>query len=92
MITEKNLIRHELIGLSVEVLEASNQRQIGIKGKVVDETRDTLKIEDGEKVKMVPKENTVFVFEVPSDGSLKVEGSIIKSRPEDRIGKRYKKW
>ncbi|MFB6076435.1 MAG: ribonuclease P protein component 1 [Candidatus Aenigmatarchaeota archaeon] len=92
MITEKNLIRHEIIGLSVVVKDASNPTQIGVSGRVVDETRDTLKIEDNENIKTIPKENTTFVFDVPSNGSLKVDGNIIKSRPEDRTGKRYKKW
>jgi ribonuclease P protein subunit POP4 len=36
MISARNLIRHELIGLDVEVVESTNRIQVGIKGLVVD--------------------------------------------------------
>ena len=41
---KKNLYPHELIGEEVEVIESSNQSQVGIKGKVIDETKSTLNI------------------------------------------------
>ncbi|MBP2200918.1 ribonuclease P protein subunit POP4 [Methanococcus voltae] len=41
----KDILRHELIGLSVEVIQCNNKQLIGKKGVVVDETRNTLTIE-----------------------------------------------
>ena len=44
-LSPQNLIHHELIGLEAEVIYSTNNTQIGIKGKVIDETKNTMKIE-----------------------------------------------
>ena len=51
MLTPKNLVKHELIGLKVKVTISTNKKQEGLEGIVVDETRNTLIIEtsSGEK-------------------------------------------
>jgi len=79
--TAENLSRHELIGLRVEVEEHSDSNKEGISGKVLDETRDMLRI--GEK--WVEKEGSVFLFEL-EDSKVRIKGDIIKKRPEDRVG------
>lgn len=79
--TPENLPRHELIGLQVKVLEASNENYIGISGEVLDETRDTMNI-DG---KTVEKKSCVFVFDLPSGEEVKIKGKIIAKRPEERL-------
>jgi ribonuclease P protein subunit POP4 len=45
MITPENLARHELIGLACRVRESSNRALIGLEGRVVDESRQTLTLE-----------------------------------------------
>ena len=47
MITPQNIARHELVGLEVEVTHGLHGDLEGIKGKVVDETKNTLTIDDG---------------------------------------------
>jgi len=79
--TPENLPKHELIGLNVEVVEASNDNYIGISGEVLDETRDTLNI-DG---KTVEKKSSVFLFELPTGEEVKIKGDLIAKRPEDRL-------
>ena len=92
MISSKNLIYHELIGLNVEIIDSSAESLIGIKGKVIDETKKTLMIETSDKnEKLVAKDVSIFQFEVPDGTYLEVDGRILLSRPEDRIKKRYKK-
>ena len=94
MRTKKNLIRHEFIGLRVEVIESSNKYSIGLKGKVIDETKNMIKIEtkNGEE-KMIPKEKTVFKFWIPGrKGFVTIRGDEIVVRPEDRIKKKFKRW
>ena len=92
MISSNNLIYHELIGLNVEITDSSAESLIGIKGKVVDETKKTLIIETSDKnEKLVAKDVSIFQFEVPDGTYLEVNGKILLSRPEDRIKKRYKK-
>jgi ribonuclease P protein subunit POP4 len=93
MITPQNLVRHELIGLKVKIAGSTNKAMIGTEGKVVDETRNTLILEVLGKDKKFVKEQCVFSFYLPgSKNWVKVDGSILVARPEDRIKKKLKKW
>ena len=80
-VTPENIIRHELIGLNVEVISCSDPEKEGLSGKVLDETRDTLRIEDHKVV----KNNCRFLFKLTSGEEVEVEGESIQGRPEDRI-------
>ncbi|NYT00872.1 MAG: ribonuclease P protein component 1 [Methanocellales archaeon] len=84
-ITPTNLIYHELIGLFAEVVASTNSSLVGIKGKVVDETRNMLVIED----KKIPKECSTFAFSIPNN-KVKVDGVLLVSRPEDRMKRRIR--
>ncbi|MDD2665622.1 MAG: ribonuclease P protein component 1 [Methanocellales archaeon] len=89
-ISPNNLIFHELIGLFAEVSASTNSSLVGIKGKVVDETRNLLVIEN----KKIPKSCSTFVFSIPNN-KVKVDGKLLVSRPEDRIKRRLrggKRW
>ena len=92
MISAKNLIRHELIGLTVEVAESKNNSQVGIKGMVVDETKNTLSIETKNGIKKIKKDGSKFIFKIPDGKKVKVDGKKIVARPEDRIKLKVKKW
>jgi len=91
-ITPKNLVRHELISLEVEIKQSTNTSQIGLKGKVIDETYSTFKIETKKGEKIIPKENTVFIFTIPNGTKVQVDGNLLVNRPEDRIKKKLPKW
>jgi ribonuclease P protein subunit POP4 len=92
MITPKNLVRHELIGLEVRVVKSANPSQAGLSGRVVDESRNILTIETSKGVRNLPKDSCVFSFRLPSGEWVRVEGSLLVARPEDRIKKRLRKW
>jgi ribonuclease P protein subunit POP4 len=92
MISPKNLVRHELIGLTVEVAESTNKFQIGIKGTIVDETKNILTIETGNRLKKIQKKGSVFIFKIPDGKKVKVNGNKIAVRPEERIKLKVKKW
>jgi ribonuclease P protein subunit POP4 len=93
MITAKNIVRHELIGLKVKVVDSKNKDNIGKEGKVVDETRNTLVVEcEDEKQRTFIKDHCVFSFELPSGEKVRVDGSLLVGRPEDRIKKKLKRW
>jgi ribonuclease P protein subunit POP4 len=79
-----DLRRRELIGLNVEVLESTCELYLGIRGRVVDESRNTLTIEQNGNEKRVPKDCCRFRFEEGSKTYV-VSGKDIKFRPEDRI-------
>ena len=78
--------RREFIGLEAEVLESTCAEYLGIRGRVVDETRNTLTIEQDGRERMVPKDCCKFRF-AEGEGSFVVSGKDIKFRPEDRIKK-----
>ncbi len=86
MITPTNLIRHELIGLDVVVSASLNPLSVGIQGKLVDETQQTLTINTKKGDKKILKRMSTFVFNV--DGKkVEVKGSVIAKRPWERISK-----
>lgn len=80
------ILAHEWIGLEVEVIDSPNSSEIGIKGIVVDETMNTLKIKTEKGLKIVAKKGRTF--RVRFEGKvLRVKGDLIAFRPEDRIKK-----
>jgi len=92
MISAKNLIRHELIGLDVEVVGSTNKFHVGIKGLVVDETKNLLIIETRKGIKKIQKKGAKFIFTIPDGKKVKVNGTKIVVRPEERIKLKVKKW
>lgn len=100
MITPKNIVQHELIGLEAKIVDSANPSVIGIKGRVVDETRNTiiLEVKKGRNIseKSFVKDQCVFSFRIKDQEGkpvwIKVDGKLIVARPEDRIKKRFKKW
>ena len=93
--TPETLLAHELVGLRVRVVEAANGDLVGVAGRVVEETTNTLRIEgvgDGEdassdsdaRVRTVPKAGATFEFELPRGEFAVVEGRRLVSRPARR--------
>ena len=80
-----NLRKHELIGLDVEVVTATDPTQERLRGRIVDETRNTLVLEVRGDEKRIPKRGSRFRFEI--QGGVEVDGDEIRFRPEDRVKK-----
>lgn len=80
------ILAHEWIGLEVEVIDSSNPCEIGIKGIVVDETMNILKIKTEKSLKIVAKKGRIFRVKF-AGRVLRVKGDLIAFRPEDRIKK-----
>lgn len=91
MRTPKNIIQHELIGLNCEIVKASNKYQIGIKGKIIDETMKTILLQTKVGRKRIPKKGTTFRLSL-DNCKVDLIGDYIVVRPEDRIKKRIRKW
>ncbi len=62
MITAKNLVKHELTGLKVEITESTDPNKIGIKGTVISESQGIITIDTGKETKRIPKKECVFRF------------------------------
>ncbi len=78
----KKTFPNELIGTEIEVVKSTNSTNLGIKGKVVDETKFLLKIEQDGKVKNLLKKN--ITFKITNTGQV-IEGKTIAKQPEERL-------
>ncbi len=85
MITRKNLLYSTFIGLQVEIANSSQEELVGLKGTVIDETKNLIVIrkEDGREVK-IPKVSSTFRFTLDSGEKVDVLGKKIAFRPHER--------
>ena len=82
---KKRLARSELIGLDVKIVESENQFNRGIKGKIIDETKNMFEIKTKEARKKIIKSQCVFDFR---EQKMQINGKSLSSRPEKRIKQR----
>jgi ribonuclease P protein subunit POP4 len=88
MINKKNVMNHEFIGLKAEV------RNSGMKGIIIDETKNTFIIRSNKKDKIIPKKGNEFKVNL-AEGDYTIKGDVIIQRPFERLRKKYKvknKW
>ncbi|HEV2193442.1 MAG TPA: ribonuclease P protein subunit [Nitrosopumilaceae archaeon] len=85
MITQENLLIHELIGLEATVMKSNNEQITGISGKVVDETKSMLFLNTVNGIKKIPKENAEWKFSFDKN-ECTVNGNLLTKRPQERLG------
>jgi ribonuclease P protein subunit POP4 len=73
---------YELIGEEMEVLSSHNPSNLEIKGRIVDETKFTLKIKTSKEIKTLFKKNIVFRLK---NKNLVLDGKDLVKRPEERL-------
>jgi ribonuclease P protein subunit POP4 len=88
----ENVLRHELIGLKAIVARSSNLSLAGTRGRIIDETKNTIKLSTRKGVKVIPKEVAVFRFDLSDGCSVEVEGAKLVGRPENRMKARGRRW
>ncbi len=81
------IIKQELIGIEIRVDEAKNPSNKGIEGKVVDETQQTITVKTKKGLKRLIKKNITITIKKQK---VKIKGSLLVGRPEDRIKKKIK--
>ena len=86
-----NIIRCEFIGIDVRIARSSHVGNVGICGKVVDETRNTFTILHEGKKKTVAKDLSVFHFKFADKTIVEVNGRLLMGRPEDRLRKNVRR-
>lgn len=83
---QKKLFPYELIGEEAEVVDSRNKANRGIKGKITDETKMTIKIshsgKNETKIRTLMKSN--IVLRLSKSGRL-VSGKELAGRPEERM-------
>lgn len=78
----KKVYPSELIGQEIEVIGSRNKSNLHLQGKVVDETKYTLKISHQGKHKILLKNNITFKLRKTNQI---IKGETIAKRPEERI-------
>lgn len=78
--------RFELIGLNIEVVDSKNKSLVGLKGKVVNETKNTIVIEYDGKEKTLLKDQVKLLIHFQKE-KVVAEGKLFLGRPEERIKK-----
>ena len=74
----------ELVGLDIKIVEAANKNQLGIVGKIIDESKNTITIITKDKEKKIIKDQVSFEVEFKGK-KIKVKGAKLTKRPEERI-------
>ena len=83
-----SIVQNEFIGLETKVVKSPNSSLVGIKGLVVNETRNSFILLQDRKEKIIIKKNTFFDFVLPDGTIVEIDGKVLIGRPEDRIKKR----
>jgi ribonuclease P protein subunit POP4 len=91
MISSRNVLRHELIGLDVLVSGAANPLHRGLYGHIIDETKNLLVIETTRGIKRIPKMHSTFRIVLPGRELVEIDGSVMVLAPEKRINLHDKK-
>ncbi|NYT04124.1 MAG: ribonuclease P protein subunit [Candidatus Methanofastidiosa archaeon] len=69
-----------LLGKKVEVIQSSNRYEVGIKGLVIEDTKNTIKIRTENGVKMLLKNNIILMV-----NDKKIDGNLLIGKEEERI-------
>lgn len=83
----KNILKGELIGLRIKVIKSDNPVLVGIKGKIIDETRNMLVVEQENKKmsRLIKDKITLHVYQ--NNRIIEIDGKLLIGRPEDRVKK-----
>jgi len=79
----KEVLKAELIGCKLEVINSKNPSLIGMAGMIIDETKNMFTLDN--KKKLIKSQS---VFKIGIKGkTYEIDGKILQTRPEDRIKK-----
>jgi len=78
--------------LKTVITKSSNAFLVGTRGRIVDETRNTVTLSTRKGVKVIPKAVAVFRFDLSDGSTVEVEGTGMVGRPENRMKARGRKW
>ena len=86
MAENKDLVKEKLIGTYIEITDSKNPTFKGLKGKIINETKNTftIKTEKGEK-KLIKNQVKMLIEE--NNKKIEIEGIKLVGRSEDRLKK-----
>jgi ribonuclease P protein subunit POP4 len=80
-----------LIGLEANVVKSTHPSYVGIRGRIVDETKNTIVILDDDRKKRVQKSVVVLHLRLPEGSVVEVDGKQIMGRPVSRVKKKARR-
>ena len=86
-----DILQQELIGTDVKVERSANSSLLGISGRVIDETKNTLVIRQENKDKSIAKGVAIFRFTILDGTVVEINGRVIVGRPEDRVKRKVRR-
>ena len=87
-IAPENIVRHELTGLATHVVESSDPTLTCRSGIILGETKEMIRLDTKNGEVSVLKSICVFDITLPNGAVVRVNGSVLQGRPEDRMKKR----
>jgi ribonuclease P protein subunit POP4 len=81
------IVHSEFIGKEAKIAKSRHSDYLGASGRVVDETRNTFILREGEKRRIIVKESAFFHFRFPDGTVVEIDGKLLTGRPEDRLKK-----
>lgn len=83
---DNDVVKYEFIGEKLKVVDSKNKDVIGIKGKIIDETKNMFILDNGKKI---IKDQSVVEISI-GEKKFRINGKILVGRPEDRLKRRIK--
>lgn len=82
----KDVVKSELIGTTIKIVDSKNPSLIGKEGKIIGETKNSFKIIQKNKIKVILKDQVILDIKFKNQ-IIRVNGKLLIGRPEDRIKK-----
>ncbi len=71
---------------NLEVIDSTDPTLVGVSGVVMDETRRTIRVQTSDNDITIAKNTVRFTID-----DEEIDGSLVGQRPEERIGKKYRR-
>jgi ribonuclease P protein subunit POP4 len=88
-ITPENIVRHELTGLPLHIVESTDPNLVCKRGVILGESKKMIHFRTDQGELRVSKNISVFDVTLPDGIMVRINGSVLLGRPEDRIKKRF---
>ncbi|MGA2386939.1 MAG: ribonuclease P protein subunit [Candidatus Bathyarchaeia archaeon] len=86
-----DVIRCEFIGTEGKVAKSPHEDYVGVGGKVIRETKNTLTFLNQGQRRSIIKESAIFNFKFDDGTIVQIDGKLLVGRPEDRLKKSIKR-
>ncbi|MFW9981028.1 MAG: ribonuclease P protein component 1 [Candidatus Thorarchaeota archaeon] len=88
-IAPQNIMKHELVGLSTHIVDSKDPNHVCTQGTILRESKEMIQIDTERGTIAVPKNICVFDITLPDGTVVRIDGELLRGRPEDRMKKRF---